>query len=124
MTEDTDLSGWINLPDGIDEPIIILHTSSLPTTRFTLLQWDKLRCTQDNNAEASDGTIGYRILHRRQHGGRGVTNLWEFRAYLIYINSAGQKTRYWLCRAYHYLMSPQRQSPHSLRLQSHLRPSP
>lgn len=30
------------------------------------------------------GIIGHRILHRRQYGGRGVENFWEFGADLVY----------------------------------------
>lgn len=67
------------------------------------IAWDKI-CLSNKDRAIDCGSVGYRILHRRQHGGRGrVAVPWEFGAELMYQESGipGNGKRFWLCRACH-----------------------
>ncbi len=79
----------------------LLHgEDTLPGLIFDIA-WDEIRFS-NGELVTKTGKLGYRIVHRRQHGGRGkISSIWQFGANLSY-TALGQRPKpYWLCKECH-----------------------
>lgn len=79
----------------------LLHgEDNLPGLTFDI-DWDGIRFS-NGELVTKTGKLGYCIVHRRQHGGRGKTsNIWQFGANLSYTAPGQRPKPYWLCKECH-----------------------
>lgn len=110
--QDEDLDAKAEADTNDDSPagtvVISREVSSTDTylgCEIFPIYWDKLRFASNNNLVVPTvASIGYRIIHRRQHSftGKASSFIWRFGADLaIQFTPQGEKQRYWLCRLCH-----------------------